>query len=156
MVICLLSGQANASEKKASDNDEILQSSAMIRNRLVRIIENKPLEDFIVTQNKENDSEDEESLLPEQRFLKRYHASVGKKDNADTKVKDSSTICDGYEPQQKNIRERVADILSEPEAPEIVLDESLSTEEDVSIHCQYLDYHSGPTNTIFFFFKKAT
>ena len=76
MVICLLSGQANASEKKASDNDEILQSSAMIRNRLERIIENKPLEDFIVTQNKENDSEDEESLLPGQRFLKRYHASV--------------------------------------------------------------------------------
>ena len=58
MVICLLSGQANASEKKASDNDEILQSSAMIRNRLERIIENKPLEDFIVTQNKENDSEE--------------------------------------------------------------------------------------------------
>ena len=149
MAICLLSGQVNASEKKASDNDEILQSSAMIRNRLERIMENKPLKDFIVTQNKEKNSEDEEGLLPGQRFLKRYHASLGKKDNADTKAKDGSTIGDGYEPQQKNIRERIADILSEPESPEIVLDESLSTEDDVSIHCQYLDYHSGTTNTIF-------
>ena len=148
MVFCLTSGQVKASTVDGADGEEILQNSALIRAKLESVIDNKPVEDTEDAEEEKTASVNDENLLPGQRFLKRYHASVGRQ-KIETKNKTVSSAGDERQLLNRNIKERIAEIVSEPETPEFVVDESLSAEEKVSIYCQYLDYQSGTTNTIF-------
>lgn len=147
MVFCLVSGPANVVMAQVADESDLLQESASIRSRLERIIDKKPFVDSADGRVEEDVIKDDAKLLPGQRFLKRYSASVNKKYDMESKY--SSSVDGEGKDQQKNIRERIDDIISEPEAPEIVFDEFLATEKEQSVHCQYLDYQSGTLNTIF-------
>ena len=149
MIFWLVAGPANGVLAKAADEGELLQASASIRSRLERILDKKPVGNSTDGKVEAEVINDDANLLPGQRFLKRYYASLNKKDNDDMKSKYIASVNGEGKHKRKNIRERIDDIISEPESPEIVFDESLSAEEEKSVHCQYLDYKSGMSNTIF-------
>ena len=149
MVFWLVAGPANGVLAKAIDEGELLQASASIRTRLERIIDKKPVGNSTDGKVEADVINDDANLLPGQRFLKRYYASLNKKDIDDMKSKYIASVNGEGKHPRKNIRERIDDIISEPESPEIVFDESLSAEEEKSVYCQYLDYKSGTSNTIF-------
>ena len=149
MVFWLVAGPANVVLAQADDEGEILQASASIRSKLERIIDEKPVDNSTDGEVEADVINDDANLLPGQRFLKRYYASLNKKNNDDMKSKYVVPFNGEGKYLRKNIRERIDDIISEPESPEIVFDESLAAEEEQSVHCQYLDYKSGTSNTIF-------
>ena len=149
MVFWLVAGPANVAMAQAADEGELLQASASIRSRLERILDKKPVGNSTDGKVEADVINDDANLLPGQRFLKRYYASLNKKDNDDMKSKYIGPFNGEGKYLRKNIRERIDDIISEPESPEIVFDESLAAEEEQSVHCQYLDYKTGTSNTIF-------
>lgn len=147
LLLCSVAFQADASTLTGQDGDDIIKSSVAIRDRLERIIDAEPEKE--TEEAFEADEAADEELLPGRRFLKRYYAATGRP--SDAKAIPEPAEDEGLDEASADddVRERIGEALAEPEKPEVVVDEALSVGEELSPDCQYLDYFSGGTNTIF-------